>query len=367
MRPPGKVVCLTLEASTSPCSHICRYCSIGDRGGKFPLKRWMSFVEGFEDWANTQGPPELTVQGGFCGPSYDFSLPDFITVSEWYERRKNHGLSWIPLGGLKMRPQTEMREWLKERHDVGLNGVSAAFVGTHGVHDRWNGRHGDFDFLFQTLHTAAELGLQHGTTIFVTKSSLPLLTDLAALLDTLPTPHQGRHARLFFYIGHGAHHEEERISESDRDKLPELARSIFTQSWPLYSEREWIKRILSEHEESPDIFLHLELTSRNIENLARQPYEKIFADLKSRALADFAKFPTMRELCETSADRDGTRLYSIVDIERLWLDRFLEEKNISVDHKLLHYHLGRSARPPRLWDPPEPHEIRSVCRGQANG
>ncbi len=165
---------LTVEASTSPCAHICRYCSIGDRGGKFPLERWMAFVERCQDWAKTEGPPEFEIQGGFPGPSYNFDLPDFVALQEWYERTLGHRIGWIPLGGLKMRSRADgARLVARAPGRRGVTGVWASFVGTHGTHDRWNGRHGDFDFLLQTLRSAAELGLKHAATLFVTKSSLP--------------------------------------------------------------------------------------------------------------------------------------------------------------------------------------------------
>jgi hypothetical protein len=344
-----KVSCLTIEANISPCAHICRYCSIGDRGSKFQIERWTAFVERFLDWQKSKSPNAPLVQGGFLGPAYNFDLETFVSLSHWYERTQGHALTWIPLGGVKMCSDPEMRQWLLERQAAGVEGVSASFVGYGSVHDRWNGRRGDFNFLMRTLRTAAEIGMEHGTTLYLTKSSLPLMDELARTLDTLPTPHIGRHVRPFYYIGHGAHHEAECITEEDREQLPAFARESLEKNFGLRSEREWIESIRSEEETPRDLYLHLELTRENIDRLEAMSCDDIFADLETRARVTLSAFPSLHELCETYGDRNGTKIMIPVDIDRLWLSRFLDEHPMDFDRSLLHYHLGRSLNPPPLW------------------
>jgi len=349
VRKVGKVLDLTIEANVSPCAHICRYCSIGDRGPKFPLTRWMAFVERFLDWQKAQGPEAPGVQGGFL-PAFNFDLNALVRLNQWLKGTQGFTLTWIPLGGVKMRSELEMRKWLLERQAIGIEGVSGSFVGHGAVHDRWNGRHGDFAFLMRTLRTAAELGMKHGTTLFLTKSSLPLMDELARILDALPTPYDGRHVRPFYYIGHGAHHDAERITEEDRDNLPAFVKESVGRDFDLRSEREWIEIVRGEKETPQDLYLHLELTADNIDRLEAMSCDEIFADLETRARATLSAFPSLRELCEAYGDHYGTKIYIPVDIARRWLFRFLDAHPMDFDRSLLHYHFGRSLTPPPLWD-----------------
>jgi len=347
----GKVRNLTIQANTSPCAHICRYCQIGDRGPMFPLDRWTAFVERFADWSKSEGPDGLRVQGGFIGPAYNFDLDTFIALSRWRERTEGNALNWIFLGGLKMRSEPDMRQWLLERQAVGVEGVHASFVGLGAVHDRWHGRCGDFDFLMSTLGTAVELGLTLSTTLYLTKSGLPHMEDLEQILNNVPVPRVGRHARPFYNIGHGAHHDAERISEEDRENLPAFLREYLPSEWILRSEREWIETIRREEETLEDLSLHLELTGQNIDRLEAMSCNDILADLETRARATLSACPSLSELCETYADPNGMKIYvATFDLERLWLSRFLEAHPMDFDRSLVHYHFGRSLNPPPLWE-----------------
>jgi hypothetical protein len=146
----GKVRFFHLQANVSPCAHICRYCQIGDRSGKFPFDRWLSFYVRFIDWFEERSLKDIRMSGGFF-PSFNFDIKTYMTLKEWYQRKL--GVDWhgIALGGLKMRNEAEMRRWLVERQAVGFKVVIGTFVGHGAVHDRWNGRQGDFDFMIRTL------------------------------------------------------------------------------------------------------------------------------------------------------------------------------------------------------------------------
>jgi hypothetical protein len=347
--PPRHIVKgITIEANTSPCAHICRYCSIGDRGGQFQIQRWMDVVERMMEWARRERP-EVHVQGGFPGPSYNFDVETFDRLSRWYARLTGYPLRWIPLGGLQLRPPDEMRRWFEARMAVGLEGISAALAGVDATHDRWNGRHGDFDFLMESLRIGAELGLKHGTTLFLTRSTLPQLEELTRRLDRLPTSHHGRYVRPFFLVGHGAHLEDERITEEDRALVPEFARESLEKPWVLRSEREWIPVIQAGHPVDPSVYLHVELTAANIERMESTPCDELVADMERRAVAILDRIPSIEELAFSDADSTRRQLYSFVDLERVWRNRFARRTGLPLEDSLLHYELGWSAKPPRLW------------------
>jgi len=57
--------------------------------------------------------------------------------------------------------------------------------------------------------------------LFLTKNTLPLFERLLDLLDTIPGERRGRSASPFFYAGLPTRYEVERLTEEDRDNLPE--------------------------------------------------------------------------------------------------------------------------------------------------
>lgn len=315
------------------------------------MRRYLAFVDRFIEWAKAR-PDGLRVQTGFL-PSYDCDLETFQLLSRWFESNIGSRINWIPLGGLTMRGEEEMRRWLGERQEVGLVGISGTFVGHGAVHDRWNGRRGDFDFLMQTIRTGIRLGLKHTNQHLVIKDSLPLVGESIAMFDELPAPDAGRSLRLPFFIGHSVHHETQRLDEGDRANLPKSIIDLFQSSVLLRSEREWIDVIQLEDETPVNLVLRLELDTKNIGQLEKLSCEDIFIDLESRARATLSKLPSKQELARSYADPSGNRIYTFAaDMDRRWIHRFLEAKSVPVDHKLLHYHLGGSFRPPRLWELP---------------
>ena len=104
----------------------------------------MTLVERFVDWSNGKRGPKII--SGFM-PSYNFNIDAFLQLSQWNERVFGERIKALPLGGLKMRPDAEMRRWLLARQAAGVELTSASFVGIGDVHDRWNGRRGDYEFL----------------------------------------------------------------------------------------------------------------------------------------------------------------------------------------------------------------------------
>lgn len=350
LRQPGKVTHLTIEANTSPCVNICRYCYVGDRDetfAKFPVDRWMAFVQRFVDWKAQAGEDAPVIHHGFPGPSYNFDLDTYRRLNDWFVKRFDEPLASIMLGGLKMRPGQEMRQWLAERQALGLKHIHASFSGFGAHHDRWVGKRGEFEFLLQTFRCAIELGLQVATTLFVTKSSLPDLERLADTLDALvPAPPMFKHIRLVYYMGNGAHQEHERITEDDRTRLPEFVAKSLEDGVEIHSEREWIPRILSGAEAGSfaNLWLKLKLTPRNIERLEAMSCEAIVAELEAAQRAYESGMPRLEWLAQHYADPAGTRIYMKYDVFKVWQERYIEAAGIEVPRPFM----NKTLRPPPL-------------------
>ena len=338
---------LIIEANLSPCAHLCRYCSIGDRSAPFPMDRWMAFVERFIDWSKGRNAPKVI--SGFM-PSYNFDIDAFVRLSRWSERVFGEPIKALPLGGLKKRPEGEVRLWLLDRQAAGVERVSASFVGIGKVHDQWNGRRGDYDFLMSTLRIAGEIGMALDAQLFLVKSSLPFIELLAEAVRAVSAPSSDIDFRPFFIVGYGAHHEAERIDENDREKLPRWVGEALIPQWILRSEREWLKIIDESPETERPRSLKLVLDAETIDQLEALPCDEILCDLERRAAGSFDYFPTLTSLARSYGDPLGTGIFiSRTEVDRFWLQKWLKDHPMAFDRSLLHYHLGRSPTAPPLW------------------
>ena len=129
----------------APCAHICRYCLISGvaqakRAAVFALPEQL--VHRFHDWRQAERR-ELEI-GVFVGPSFDYDI-DTLEGCGATARTARHQISESSiLGGLRIRRGEELVDWLEERRAVGITGLHTSLAGYGEIHDRWNGRAGDF-------------------------------------------------------------------------------------------------------------------------------------------------------------------------------------------------------------------------------
>ncbi len=272
----------------------------------------------------------------------NFDLADYSKLEEWMGER----FSVLTLGGVKKRAPGEMRDWLRARQSRGVERVHAAIVGMGGLHDRWIGRPGDFQFLLQAFKTALELGLRYSTTLYVIKSTLRELDELARILDTLGTLPEYKHVRQFYYLGYAAFAEEERIEQSDLHSMPDWARDSLLSSFQPRTERDWQEDYQGQVPGPVPMYLNVELTRDNIDEYEARPCEELFRELEERAVRDVKKLPYHAELATDFTDKRSDRLYERFEVTRLWVDRFLDADAMEFDRSLLHEHVGRHHHPP---------------------
>jgi hypothetical protein len=78
---------------------------------------------------------------------------------------------------------------------------------------------------------------------------------------------------------------------------------------------------------------------RNIEYLESAPCEKIVHDLRLSMESAYRSLPSGAELMERYGDSHGKRIYGIqLDLDSLWLDRCLREREIVFERRLTHLH-----------------------------
>jgi hypothetical protein len=305
----------------APCAHICRYCLISEsrKRSALPFSRFEQLVHRFYDWQQAERH-DLEI-GVFVGPSFDYDIETLKGVARLRERRgaKSRILN---LGGLRIRRGDELVSWLEERQAAGIVGLHTSLAGCGEIHDRWNGRTGDFDYQLTVLRLGGERGMMRQEKLFLTKNTLPGFGPLLDLLDTVPGCLRSRSVSPFFYAGLAARYEEERLTEDDRDHLPERINSLRSGKFGEWlSEREWIPIMMETAGEPRRLLLKLDVDESNIDRLEKTPCEEIFAKREREYRRSYQETPALDELCDRYGDSTNRRIYTMSrDVEGRWLD-----------------------------------------------
>jgi hypothetical protein len=344
----GEFERILVHAKLVACAHSCKYCLMGKkRLAKITPARFIGFVERFLEWERKQGSDEIV---GYV-PNYtsDHNRETLELLKDVDERfpRRYSPLRGITLGGLPMRTESELLEWLTERQSFGCETAHGSLAGTGKVHDYWNGQSGNYELIMTTMRIAGEIGMALGARMFVAKSTLSLLQELNDDLERLPK-HEAdwRYATPFFYAGWGARLEEERIDEDERDALPKWLEPMIRRSTSLRdviwrSEREWIETIRDGKAQPSQIQLILNINDDNIDRLEGMSCDAIVAEYRSRTQAAYAAIPSLTELCERYGDRNDRRVYILQRcIQMKWLDLHLRDYPTRFERQLTHLQMG---------------------------
>jgi hypothetical protein len=314
----------------APCAHICRYCLISEsrKQSTLPFSRFEQLVHRFHDWRQTERP-DLEI-GVFVGPSFDYDLETLKGVARLRERR-GAKFRIVNLGGLRIRRGDELSSWLQERQDAGIVGLHTSLAGFGATHDRWNGRAGDFDYQVTVLRLGGERGMIRQEKLFLTKNTLPLFDRLLDLLDTIPGELRGRSASPFFYAGLATRYEDERLTEEDRDNLPERINELRSGKFGTWlSEREWIPVMLETAIRPRRLVLKLDVDESNIDRLESMSCDETFAQRELEYQESYRAIPALDELCERYGDPENRRIYVMSrDVEGRWLDLHQRETRAS--------------------------------------
>jgi hypothetical protein len=236
--------------------------------------------------------------------------------------RRGGKFRFVNLGGLRIRRGDELLIWLDERLAAGIVGLHTSLAGYGETHDRWNGRAGDFDYQTTILRLGTERGMTRQEKLFLTKNTVPLFDPLLDILDAIPGEPDSRTASPFFYAGLATRYEDERLTEDDRDSLPERINELRPGRFGTWlSEREWIPVMLETADRPRRLQLKLDVHESNIDHLERASCEEIFAAREQEYQDSYRAIPSLIELCDRYADTENRRVYMMSrDVEGRWLD-----------------------------------------------
>lgn len=305
----------------APCAHICRYCLISEsrKPSTLPFARFEQLVHRFHDWQQSTRRDDLQI-GIFVGPSFDYDLEVLQGVARLHARRGAR-FQTVNLGGLRIRSGEALIGWLEERRAAGITGFHASLAGCGEIHDRWNGRAGDFDYQISILRLAGERGMVRREKLFLTQNTLPVFDRLLDILDGIPGEIGSRTASPFFYAGLATRYESERLTEDDRDSLPERIARLRPRRFDNWrSEREWIPIMLETAHQPRKLLLKIDVDETSIDYLENASCEEIFAERERRYQESYRLVPALDELCARYGDPDNRKIYPISrDVEGRWL------------------------------------------------
>jgi hypothetical protein len=289
-----------------------------------PFARFEALVHRFHDWRRAERP-DLDI-GVFVGPSFDYDMETLKGVARLRERRGSK-FRFVNLGGLRIRRGDKLAEWIAERQAAGIVGFHTSLAGYGETHDRWNGRAGDFDYQTAILRHAGERGMARQEKLFLTKNTLRLFDRLLDILDALPGELHGRSASPFFYAGLASRYEDERLTEEERDALPERINELRAGKFGTWlSEREWIPLMLETADKPRRLQLKLDVNEANIDALERASCGEIFNAREREYQQSYRVIPALDELCARYGDMDNRRIYMMSrDVEGRWLDLYHRE------------------------------------------
>jgi hypothetical protein len=327
---------LWINAHPFACQNHCWHCQSGrKKTARMGFARVAAQVRRFDEWARQNERMELRTTN-WIGYTFETDLPTLLETRSLAERC-GWGFNLILLGGLRDRSESELRQWLIERRDVGFMSVVASFMGHGALHDRWNGRRGDFERLLKTLRVAASLEMELEQRIFLTRESLPMLDQLLDTLDELPGKVRVREIYPLFYSGLARHWEKLRMTAEEIDGLsPGIKGLLRADRCNWRTEREWMDVTRIEPDTADRIPLKLLLNDDNIEAVETASCQQIYDDLERRTLAAYAAIPSRLELCERFGEESNQAVYMFRhDIEAKWLDSYLRANPSTLERDLL--------------------------------
>ena len=135
----------------------------------------------------------------------------------------------------------------------------------------------------------------------------------------------------FFYAGLATRYEDERLTEDDRDNLPEHINALRSGKFGAWrSEREWIPIMLETANAPRRLVLKLDVDENNIDRLESAPCDEIFLQRERDYRDSYTAIPGLAELCHSYGDLSNRRVYMMSrDVEGRWLDLHQRETGVA--------------------------------------
>lgn len=316
---------IAIHANATSCAYHCRYCQLATSKPKpVAFARYEALVERFIEWRTTSGRTDFGLWPWY-GNSYEHDL-DTLAGMLSLSRRLGHEHKVLLLGGIRHRSRSEMRDFLEVRRQLGIDTLVSTFSGYEECHDHWNNQRGNYRFQLDSLHLAAEMGMQLQQRMLLMRSSLPTLESVLADLDGIESRQFTRWAIPMFYSGRARRLENERLTEEDFAGLSPRVRACLREDWPNWkSERQWLAQVLAGVDEARQTHLTFAVTEASLDWAESRSCAEIVTHFEAQYRESACRLPSVRELGERYGDESNKRVYfNQMQMERLWMQRHLQ-------------------------------------------
>ena len=115
--------------------------------------------------------------------------------------------------------------------------------------------------------------------LFLAQNTLAIFDRLLDFLDRVPGGICSRTVSPFFYAGLATRYESQRLTEADRDRLPEHMNWLRPKKFNNWlSEQEWIPIMLETADRPRKLLLKLDVDEANIDYLENASCDEIFTE-----------------------------------------------------------------------------------------
>jgi hypothetical protein len=158
--------------------------------------------------------------------------------------------------------------------------------------------------------------------LFLTQNTLPIFDRLLDILDGIPGEIRSRVTSPFFYAGLATRYESERLTEDERDTLPQRINELRPARFDIWlSEREWIPVMMETASQPRRLLLKLDVDETNIDYLENASCEEIVTTRQREYQDSYRSIPALDELCVRYGDPTNRKIYMMSrDIEGRWMD-----------------------------------------------
>ncbi len=317
---------VVFEWDGAPCGCRCRHCCLNSGApASVPYERAKAVAERFLEWTREAGAEHLKMEFG-AGFSYECALPQLVDYVSFRREHQMAGSDYLPLNGLRVRDQNELRQMLNALREAGIQTVNLSFYGFGENHDRFARREGDFAYLLLLAEVAEKCALNRSETIFLRKGALADLPQLLDTMDVIPGLVR-REVCPWDYRGRAVNLEHDRPELSDVEALPDYIREAVNLK-RYRTEGYWIDAILAgvipPHSER---IYFIAVRDDNIEYLEREPWERMLREMRAKDEARRQGEPRLADLARRYGDPGNIRLYALRDLEWKWLGEWYAQRD----------------------------------------
>ncbi len=304
-----------------PCFNHCRYCLLSWNGREagIPWERSVKLAERYIREINAQRP-SVSVSFTF---GYSMEHPELKNAIQTLRRLGSPMAEYLQCDGMAMRDAVQCMDLMRTLKEAGIKSLNFTVYGLREYHDRFAGRHGDFDLLLRMMNAVHETGIVFSTGIPITKENIRDTDELIHFLKdagnekiTLFIPHEE---------GRGKSINPIRLQQQDLSVLsPESLRLL---NRDLYrTESEWLK--VPDPVRDTGRMIIISLREDTIEHYEKSNALSVVEEIETLDEEYYSAFPGFNELAEKYGDYEGDRLYRIRDLYHHYRSLYAS------DHKL---------------------------------